>query len=280
MKHIKLFESFGKGSFTQELPPRATLSPNEFGFVELCNSDTGDCALGIIDGKELDWCQDLMDTDFIASKILKCLEEGEITNKEVPTPSYYVRKLDQSMLSGRKDVLVSFFTPHRTCNSKTEEVLMGYRNDAGIKPNKKVDGNLTVYSGMFTAGKDTVIAHTGDNYLLQHAPLQKIGDWPGEHRKGCNCTYTFPFEIGVLYNQPYPGEPYNEGTGELMEQYYFSILDNFITGEYDPSDWHYEDLKMNVDLLKEIFKLLVDDPRATKDILDLLATGIASNEAS
>ena len=129
---------------------------------------------------------------------------------------------------------------------------------------------------MFSAGNKTIIVHTGDKYLLENAPLQKIGDWPGDHKKGPSCSYTFPFEVGVLYSQPYPGEPYSDQYGELVEGYNIEILDNFLSGEYDPSDYRYEYLEMNTDLLKKIFNLLIDDPRAPEDILNMLGQHLDS----
>ena len=124
MRNILLFENFGQGSFTQELPNRVTLPPGGFGFVELSDSDTGDRMLGIINGSELDYQQDLLDNDFIAAKILKCLEEGKIISLGNPAYSYHVRTIDQNIIKGKKEIFVSFFTQHSKCEARINDVLM------------------------------------------------------------------------------------------------------------------------------------------------------------
>lgn len=269
MKYIKLFESFSQ-SFTEELPPRVSAPVGQYVFAELCDGDTGYRLLGVVDNDTLQDFQNTLDDEFIAGKILDSMTEGRVVPQDSPILSYYIRTFNQSVLRARKDVFVSFFCNCHSCDSKTKEILMGYKNNLGIAPSKSVDGNITTYGNLFAAGQDTVIVHNGDKYLLEHAPLQSISEQPGDFETGFSHNYTMKFKIGQFYQQSYPGDPYEEV--EFLDISNIEELERVMRegdAAYDPNDW-YKRHKMNVPFLKEILGILLNDPRAPKGIIDLI----------
>ena len=276
MRHIKLFESFGQ-SFTEELPPRVSAPLGQYVFAELCDGDTGYRLVGVVDNDTLQDFQNTLDEVFIAGKILDSMTEGRIVPQDSPVLSYYIRTFNQSVLRARKNVFVSFFCNCHSCDSKTREILMGYKNNLGIAPAKSVDGNINVYGNLFAAGQDTVIVHSGDKYLLEHAPLQSIRERPGELSTGFSHNYTMLFRIGQFYEQPYPGDPYE--AVEFLDTSNIEELQRVMKegdAAYDPNNW-YKRHKMNHTLLKEILGILLDDLRAPEGIVDLIKDYFLAN---
>jgi hypothetical protein len=272
MKYIKLFEAYNT-PFTEELPQRVSAPSGEYVFAELCDGDTGDCLLGIVDDSTLQDFQNTLDEEFMAGKILDSMTEGRVVPQDAPVLSYYVRNFDQSVLKGRKRAFVSFFCNCHSCNSETSEVLMGYKNNSGLGPDKKTEGNITSYGNLFAAGQNTIIIHKGDKYLLEHAPLQSIKEYPGELKSGFSHTYTMQFKIGQFYRQPYPGDPYEEI--EFLDISNTEDLERVL--EEGDAAYDHKRSKMNEPLLKEILGMLLNDPRAPQGSIDLIRDYFRTN---